>query len=104
MRWATRCFGALAVATVLLSAIVPAVGGAAGTTTTVPAATAVPGLATAPNANNTPALLTLRAQTSWVTPAAPWFTLSLGVANRAGAAANLHVEVTYYSRINDDTH
>ena len=48
--------------------------------------------------------LTLKAQTSWVTPTAPWFTLSLGVGSNTGPAANLHVQLTFYSRINDPTH
>jgi hypothetical protein len=105
MRWATRSLGALAVATVLLSATLPIVAGAAAPASTVPAAPSATGSATsASTVGGAGSLLTLRAQTSWVTPTAPWFTLSLGVGSNAGPAANLHVELTYYSRINDDTH
>jgi hypothetical protein len=95
MRWATRSCSALVMSTVLFSAILSA--GAV-------AAASVSGPTTAAEAASPAPLLTLRAQTSWVTPTAPWFTLSLGVGTSAGPAAELHVEVTYYSRINDATH
>jgi hypothetical protein len=45
--------------------------------------------------------LTLVSQTQWVTPTAPWYSLALAVAPAAGAAADLHVNVTVYSRIGD---
>jgi hypothetical protein len=90
-RWATRSLGALVVLVVLVITTVSA--------TAAPAV--VP--AQAARAASEPVLI-LRAQTSWVTPAAPWFTLSLGVGSNAGPAADLHVELTYYSRINDASH
>ncbi len=45
-------------------------------------------------------LLTLLSQSSWVTPTQPWFNLALGVAPRAGPAADLHVSLTFYGRTN----
>jgi hypothetical protein len=45
--------------------------------------------------------LTLASQTQWVTPAAPWYSLALAVGAGAGAAGDLHVSVTVYSRIGD---
>ena len=90
-RWATRSLGALVVLVVLVITTVSATAASA----VVPAQAA--------RAASGPVLI-LRAQTSWVTPAAPWFTLSLGVGSNAGPAADLHVELTYYSRINDASH
>jgi hypothetical protein len=81
--------------TLLLSAALP---------TAAPAAIVGSSQAATVRAGSAAPLLTLRAQTSWVTPATPWFTLSLGVGSSAGAAADLHVELTYYTRINDATH
>jgi hypothetical protein len=89
-RWAIISLGALAVAVGLLATGVPATAGVHRQAVTAGAGSSGPAL-------------TLRAQTSWVTPAAPWFTLSLGVGSSAGPAADLHVELTYYSRINDAT-
>jgi hypothetical protein len=101
MRWAIRSLGALVLVAVSLSATVP-IAATAAVVGPGPATTA--GTAgTAGTASPAP-VLTLRAQTSWVTPTAPWFTLSIGVGSSVGPAADLHVEVTYYSRINDATH
>jgi hypothetical protein len=47
--------------------------------------------------------LTLSSQTPWVTPTAPWFTLALGVGDGAVSASDLHVSLTVYSRIVDDS-
>jgi hypothetical protein len=91
MRWATRSLGALVVLVVLVLTTVPATAASAVVPAQAARAAAGP-------------VLFLGAQTSWVTPAAPWFTLSLGVGNNAGPAADLHVELTYYSRINDASH
>jgi hypothetical protein len=52
-------------------------------------------------ASSPSAALTLASQTSWVSPTAPWFSLSLVVANDTGPLSDLHVEVTFYSRTND---
>ncbi len=46
-------------------------------------------------------LFTLANQTQWVTPEAPWYSLSFGVGAAAGPASDLHVSVTFYSRITD---
>ena len=46
-------------------------------------------------------VFTLTSQTQWVTPEAPWYSLALGVGPAAGAASDLHVAVTFYSRITD---
>jgi hypothetical protein len=102
MRWAIRSLGALVLVAVLLSATVPtaATASVVGSGPTTPTGGASPPTGTASAAP----VLTLRAQTSWVTPTAPWFTLSIGVGSSAGPAADLHVELTYYSRINDATH
>lgn len=45
--------------------------------------------------------LTLASQTSWVTPAAPWFTLSLAVGDDGVPVGDLHVGLTFYSRVGD---
>ncbi len=74
----------------LLAATVPApAGGRAGADT---AGTATTG-----------PTLSLVAQTAWVSPAAPWFALTAEAANRTGPLADLHVEVTFYNRIDDET-
>jgi hypothetical protein len=91
MRWARFSLCALVVSVAVPVTTVPA--GAAVHRETATARSATPGPA-----------LTLRAQTPWITPTAPWFTLSLGVGNNVGAVSDLHVEVTFYSRINDATH
>jgi Family of unknown function (DUF6049) len=90
-RWARVSLCALVLSTVFLAAAVPAGATVRHESTTASAGSPGPAL-------------TLRAQTSWVTPTAPWFTLSLGVGSSAGPAANLHVQLTFYSRINDPTH
>jgi hypothetical protein len=90
-RWATRSLGALVVLVVLVVTTVSATAASPVAPARAVRATAGP-------------VLSLRSQTSWVTPAAPWFTLSLGVGSTAGPAADLHVELTYYSRINDASH
>jgi hypothetical protein len=64
---------------------------------------AIPGLAAAAPAR-APAggpPLVLASQTPWVTPTAPWFTLALVVRDAAVPAADLHVSVTIYNRIDD---
>ena len=45
--------------------------------------------------------LTLSAQTPWVTPTAPWFTTTLAVGESSVPAADLHVSLTFYSRVSD---
>jgi hypothetical protein len=51
---------------------------------------------------NGPAL-TLTGQTAWVSPQAPWFSLSVKAGAGAGPAGNLHVELTFYDRIDNPT-
>jgi hypothetical protein len=91
MRWARCSLVALVVSTVLVTTTAPALAGVDRQAAMTRSATPGP-------------MLTLRSQTSWVTPTTPWFTLSVGVGSSAGAPADLHVELTYYSRINDATH
>ena len=47
--------------------------------------------------------LTLLSQTPFVTPAQPWFSLALGVNPSAGSATGLHVSLTFYGRLDDDS-
>jgi Family of unknown function (DUF6049) len=47
--------------------------------------------------------LTLLSQTPFVTPAQPWFSLALGVNPSAGPATGLHVSLTFYGRLDDDS-
>ena len=47
--------------------------------------------------------LTLVSQTSFVTPTQPWFSLALGVSPSVGAATGLHVSLTFYGRLDDDS-
>ena len=66
-------------------------------------AAGVPGAARASVAGQATPALTLRSQTPWVTPAAPWFSLTAGVGTAAGPISELHVQVTFYSRIRNGT-
>ena len=45
--------------------------------------------------------LTLGSETPWLTPDAPWFDLSFGVGEAAVPIDDLHVELTFYGRIDD---
>jgi hypothetical protein len=47
--------------------------------------------------------LTLAAQTSWVTPAQPGFSISLAVGSAAGPVSGLHVGLTFYGRLDDSS-
>jgi hypothetical protein len=85
--WARTALCTLAVAAAL---IVPL-----GSATGVAAATVVAAKPAAP--------MTLISQTSFVTPAQPWFSLALGVSPSAGAATGLHVSLTFYGRLDDDS-
>ena len=90
MRWARRSLCALATSVVFVVVTLPAPsGGRAGAET---AGTASPG-----------PTLALAAQTAWVSPAAPWFALTAAVGSRTGPIDDLHVEVTFYNRINNET-
>jgi hypothetical protein len=60
------------------------------------------GADTAGNVTAGPAL-SLAAQTAWVSPAAPWFALTAQTGNDTGSVGDLHVEATFYNRINDET-
>ncbi len=90
MRWAMVCLCALGLAGGLFASGVPA------------SAVARRDLATA-GAGSSGASLTLRAQTPWVTPASPWFSLTVGVGPGTGAVNDLHIVVTFYNRINNET-
>src|ERR1700722_15467919 len=63
---------------------------------------AVPAQAAARAASAGPDLA-LDSQTPWVTPTAPWFSLSLGVGDEAVQIGDLHIELTFFSRIDDAT-
>jgi Family of unknown function (DUF6049) len=90
MRWAMVCLCALGVASGLLATGAPA------------SAVARREAVTAGTGSSGPSL-TLRAQTPWVTPAAPWFSLTVGAGPGTGSVNDLHVVVTYYNRINNET-
>jgi hypothetical protein len=85
-RWARTALCTLAVAAATL--LGPA--GAGARTTSVRAAVDAPPLA-------------LASQTSWVTPAAPWFNLALEIGPSEAPAAGLHVGLTFYSRMDDES-
>jgi hypothetical protein len=70
---------------------------------TIPAATwGRAGADTAGTATAGPAL-SLAAQTAWVNPDAPWFALTAAVGSRTGSIGDLHVELTFYNRIDNPT-
>jgi hypothetical protein len=94
MRWASFAVCTFAVAALTAVTLGLGTGTAAAGTATATAASAHTTTSGAPE-------LTLTAQTSSVTPAAPWFDLSLHVAARAGAPGSLHVDITFYSRLGD---
>ncbi len=45
--------------------------------------------------------LTLVQQTPWVTPAQPWFNITFGVSPAAGPVSSLHVNLTFYGRLDN---
>ena len=47
--------------------------------------------------------LALLSQSPWVTPQQPWFNLSLGVGDASVPADQLHVSLTFYSRLDDES-
>jgi hypothetical protein len=59
------------------------------------------GAAVRPDAVGPP--LTLVSQSPWVTPQQPWFNMSLGVGDLSVPAGQLHVNVTFYSRLDDES-
>src|ERR1700722_14093376 len=108
MRWARISVCAMAMAMTLLAATAPslaagragaaAAGGRGGGTTVTAAARAGTGATASPAAGPT---LSLTAQTSWVSPDAPWFALTAAVGSRTGPIGDLHVELTLYNRISN---
>jgi hypothetical protein len=90
MRWARVSLCALAMSAVLLLATFPASDGPRAGADTAGDVTAGPALS-------------LAAQTAWVSPAAPWFALTAQTGNDTGSVDDLHVEATFYNRINDET-
>jgi hypothetical protein len=90
MRWAMVCLCVLGVASGILATGVPASAGARREAVTAGTGSSGPSL-------------TLRAQTPWVTPASPWFSLTVGAGPGTRAVNDLHVVVTFYSRINNET-
>ena len=90
MRWARITLCVLAASIALLTATAPAsFGGRAGADTTATTA-AEPALS-------------LVAQTAWVSPAAPWFALAAAAGSHTGPIGDLHVDVTFYNRIDNET-
>jgi len=90
MRWARVSLCALAMFVVLLVVTFPAFTGLRAGADTAGNVTAGP-------------VLSLAAQTAWVSPAAPWFALTAQTGNDTGSVDDLHVEATFYNRINDET-
>jgi len=90
MRWARISLYTLAMSVVLLVATFP--GSTEGRA----------GAATVKNVIAGPAL-SLSAQTAWVSPAAPWFALTAHIGKDTGSVDDLHVEATFYNRIDDET-
>jgi hypothetical protein len=88
-RWATAALCLLALSAIFTGGALPA---GADVSTAAASTVAAPGAAPE---------LALVSQTQWLTPTAPWFSLALAVAPSAGAAADLRVSVTVYSRIGD---
>jgi hypothetical protein len=84
MRWGRTALCSLAVVAAALLGIAPASGGS-------PEATARAATQAPP--------LSLVSQTNWVTPDQPWFNATVAVSASEGAAANLRVSMTYYSRL-----
>ncbi len=89
-RWARAALCTLAVATAAFAGSL-----AAG----------VPAQARQAPASTNPAghgpLLTLVSQTPWITPTQPWFNIALGVSEAAGAVSSLHVNLTFYGRLDN---
>ncbi len=86
MRWARISLCVLAGPAALLAAAGPAAAAVHDSSVAAVRVDSVP-------------LLTLSSQTSWVSPAAPWFSLAMGVASGAGPVDDLHVVVTVYGKI-----
>ncbi len=91
-RWARTALCTLAVAAATLLSTGGVIAGPAG-------AAGAAGAAVQAGADAPP--LTLTSQTSWVTPTAPWFTTNLAVGEGGVPAADLHVSLTFYSRVGD---
>src|SRR5580698_10256312 len=105
MRWARVSLCALGMSVVLLVVTFPALTGFTDLTalTGLTAPTGLrAGADTAGNFTTRPAL-SLAAQTAWVSPAAPWFALTAQTGSDTGSLDDLHVEATFYNRINDET-
>ena len=77
----------------MVSEVPPSDASAASATTAVANASS-PGSRSVPD-------LTLSAQTPWVTPTAPWFTLAFNVGAIDVPVGELRVQVTFYGRINN---
>jgi hypothetical protein len=70
---------------------------------TIPAATWGRAAADTTGIAATGPALSLAAQTAWVNPDAPWFALTAAVGSRTGSIGDLHVELTFYNRIDNPT-
>src|SRR5271156_2900778 len=90
MRWARVSLCALTMSVVLLVVTFPALTGLRAGADTAGDGTAGPPLSPA-------------APTARVSPAAPWFALTAQTGNDTGSVGDLHVEATFYNRINDET-
>ena len=85
MRWGKAALCSLAVVATALLGTAPAA--ATGHSGGAPAADARASADAPP--------LTLVSQTPWVTPAQPWFNVSLGIGASEGSASALHVSMTF---------
>ena len=85
MRWGRTALCSLTVAAAVLLGGAPVASGGA------------PGVVARATASSPP--LTLVSQTDWVTPAQPWFNVSVSVSPAEGTAGQLRVSFTYYSRL-----
>ncbi len=94
MRWARTALCTLSsVALALLGtwgAAAPGAGAAAQGHSVVPASSGGPAL-------------TLLSQSPWVSPQQPWFNLAVGVNPAEGSAGDLHVDLTFYGRLDDSS-
>jgi hypothetical protein len=90
MRWARVSLCTVVASTMLLLASLPVSAGVRRENDTAGATSSGPAL-------------TLISQTPWVGPTAPWFSLSVKAGSRSGPVADLHVELTFYNRISDDS-
>jgi Family of unknown function (DUF6049) len=89
MRWGRTALCSLAVVAAVLFGSAPAASGGAPGAVARAAADAPP--------------LSLVSQSNWVTPAQPWFNMTVRVGASEGSPATLRVSITYYSRLSSES-